>query len=469
MYEIHKYVQKFFMIGLFFEMGYSAVFPSTMEGQYVIESFYTVELKVGTPPRSVRLAVDFSSTGLKTSINLAVLSRSFSPALGGSDIIHFDGLNFRVPLSLDGGSRANSLGCHDCQGSIGIGTGSNLWLYFKKAIFTAGSSILDESVIAYSDRSNNVGTFDCLPGVPNYCTTSKNVKVTTGLSKDKKFGKISRTVSLHFGYSRAKTIVPAWLYAVYTQSRNVQRDSDPSLWPDIHFEIPSNEGTGNHNSFKLRKEDIITRSRRTGHDLLLEVGSHNSTVILGKNAVRSFMFKRDWHTGQGQVVTWTVRKHWSNLSLTIMLVSSILFVYWKLSPSGEWKVPGQGSTFGPFWKLLVSALGSSILLFIYIYPNTQEALEGHLDFNVYIGSFIGIMILWQIFAELLFIFGGSKRLLGYEKLPLKNTNTDNRSEYMFIGDSIDHIVPYTEDGKYLLPTPASEYMQHKYIYLTPRL
>lgn len=446
----------------------SAVFPSIMEGQYAIDSHYTVELKIGTPPRATRLAVDFASTGIKVAINVPQLSRSYSPALGGSDIVHFDGLNFRVPLSFDGGSKAISLGCRDCEGSIGIGAGSNIWLYYKKGIFTAGSVVLDENIIAYSDRSSDKGVFPCLPSQPNYCTTPKIVRATTGFKRDKKFGEITGTVKVEFGFATPKTVVPSWLYAAYTQGRNVQRNADPQEWPDIHLNFGVIPDSGHNNKIKIRSDDLVTRSRRTGYDLLLQVGTDNSTIVLGKNAARSFMFKRDWHSGTGQVVGWEVRKHWSYMALSVMLISSILFVYWKLSPSGEWKPPAQATTFGPFWKLVVSFLGAVLLIFVYAYPTIQESLAGHLDFNVYLGSYIGVVVLWQLFGAALYMFGGSKRILGYEEIPSKGGPPIEETSN-FIGSSYSPRRPYTEDGMFPLREPSSSMLPKRLVYLTPRL
>lgn len=449
-------------------LSQAAIFPTIMEGEYAIENFYTVDLMVGTPPRSLRLAVNFSSTGITTAQPIPLLSRSYSPALGGSDVVHFDGDNIRVPLSVDGGYRAKLLGCSDCDGAIGIGAGANIWLYYTEAIFTAGSVVLDERLGAYDYKSSGKGEFECLPGVPNLCLTYPNVRVTSGFKSDKSVGRVSGLVRVNFGYPVPKTIVPPWLYHAFTQGRNVQKNPGPGDWPDLEFEVPTISGTGDTNKFVIRSEDLVTRSRRTGYDLLLAPGPDDVTVIIGTNAARSFMFKRSWHTGVGQVVSWEVRKHWSAYALVMMIVGSVLFVYWKLSPSAEWKVPGQGATYGPFWKILASFTGGSLLIITYALPNTQTALSSYLDFNVYIGAFIANMILWQIFGAALFLFGGSMRLLGYHALPITTKDTlASRDSLLRMGDGMSP--HYTEDGPFPSAYPAASRIPQRYVYLTPRL
>ncbi len=397
---------------------YGVVFPSRMEGQYAIESFHTVELKIGTPCKAVRLVVDFASTGVKTKLLLPLISRSFSPALGGSDVIHFGGHNFRVPVVLDGGAQAEALGCADCLGSIGIGPGSKLWLYFQDVIFTPGSVIIDEPLIAYTSQAAGDGWFDCLPAMTNLCTVSgAGVTGKSGFSDDPLVGKVKIPVTIRFGIASFATIVPPTLYEAFTQGRNIQKNSNPDDWPDIVFDIPATAGGGDDNRLTLRSEDIVTASRRTGHDLLLKPGSDATTVILGRSAWRSFMLRRRMDTGEAQVVSWCSRKHWTNYGLFLIAATSILFVYWKLSPSGGWKTPGQAVTWGPMWKILSSALIATLGIVTYALPMTQKALKGHLDVNIFVGTVLGNMILWQIFAAVVYLAGGGGRILGSYMVP----------------------------------------------------
>jgi hypothetical protein len=445
----------------------ASIFPTTLEGKYAIESKFTVTIKVGTPCQPMRLVVDMASTGLTTKLPLPMISRSFSPAMGGSDIIHFANHNFRVPVTVDGlNAKAASLMCSDCDGSIGIGPGSKLWLYFQDAIFTPGSVILEEPLIAYTSLSgtSDRGWFNCLPAMPNICTVSDpGLRVTTGFKTDSLVGRVTMTgMTLMFGLASQVTIVPQPIYQAYTQGRNIQLNSDPNEWPDIEFKIPASAGGGNRNSVTLRAEDIVTRSRRTGYDLLLAPGPVGSTtVVFGISAWRSMMLRRRMDTGEAQVISWQSRKHWSTYALVMLYIVPIMFVFWKLSPAGSWKVAGQAPTYGPMWKILCSGFAALIGMLTYGLPNTQQALEGSLDFNIFLGCTLGLSILWQIFAAVAYLSGGAGGVLGYYVVySEKRTNLDNPSTVGLFLPKPD-MAPLREPAANDLPTPL--------VYLTPRL
>jgi hypothetical protein len=432
------------------------IFPSTMEGVYAVESFHVVNIKTGIPEKTLRYVVDFASHEVKTKHPLNVVSRSYSPSMGGSDIIHFAGTDFRVPVTIDDGSSATALGCGDCDGVMGIGSGAKLWLPFQNAIFTAGSVVLDEDLRAFTSQAgSNLGWFDCLPGLPNICTTSPGVATaTSGFKSDPLVGKVTKPVTIVFGIATPKTIVPPWLYEAFTQGRNVQDNDDPDDWPDISFKIPSTIPGTQSNRFTLRSQDVVTISRRTGYDLLLSKGSDDFTVVLGRSAWRSFMLHKRWDAGKAQVVSWEVEKHWSTYSLVMMVLSSVVFVYWKLSPSGAWKAPGQATTWGPSWKIMASAFAGIFVIVTYAINETQTALSGFLEVNVFLGALLANMVLWQIFSVIIYLTDTAHKVLGgYEIRP-------GGAE----GGNIGRLLPseYTR-------RPALDGLPDSLVHLTPRL
>ena len=272
------------------------VLPSRMEGQYAAESFHTVEIKVGTPCRLMRLLVDFNSNLLVTREPIQLFSRSFSPAFGGSDVVHFGGKDYRVIVAADGGAMAAALGCASCDGVLGLGAGTKIWAQASESIFTAGAVLLDEELIAFSRSTGGLGVVQCLPGFTNLCTTPALLE--------------GKPVLVYFGIPSVKTLVPPGIFLDYTAGLNIEVN-DQRDWPNLHFKFPampnpSNPFNDNANRFDLRREDIVTKSRRSGYDLLLGSSMNNSTVILPRSAWRSFMIRKNWISGTVQIVPWKV-------------------------------------------------------------------------------------------------------------------------------------------------------------------
>jgi len=455
-----------------------AIFPSVLEAQYAIESKFTVTLDVGTPPRPLRLVVDLASTGVTTKIPLPMVSRSYSPAMGGSDVVHFANRNFRVPVTVDGtNAKAVALMCADCEGSIGIGPGSKLWLYFHDAIFTPGSFSLEEGLIAYGSQAAGLGWFDCLPATPNVCTvfagaSPGGVSAATGFGTDPLVGRVRLDgLAVVFGVSTPVTIVPQALYQAFTQGRDVQHNSDPADWPDLDIRIPATAGGGRANHVKLRAEDVVTRSRRTGHDLLLEPGPVGSTtIVLSISAWRSMMLRRRFDTGEAQAISWCARKHWSTYALVLMYIAPVLFVFWKLSPAGAWKAPSQATTWGPAWKILASGLAALLALMTYALPTTQDALKGHLDVNIFMGCMIANLALWQVFAAVAYLTGGAGRILGYYAVyPARPPRAPPPADHGAGASSTPAGLWLPKPQIAPIPEPAANRLPLPLVYLTPRL
>ena len=443
----------------------AAIFPTNMEGQYALESHFVVSLKIGTPPHPLRLVVHLASTEVTTKIPLSMVSRSYSPAMGGSDVIHFHDHYLRFPVTIDPtNSKAIALLCSDCDGSIGLGFGSKLWLHFQDVIFTSGSFAMDESLVAYSSQASNEGWFNCLPAMANLCTVSDPLlEATTGFDSDPG-GTVTMTgLTVMFGVSDPVTVIPQALYAAYTASgRNIQNHRHAYDWPDIHIRIPATAGGGDTNVLVLRAEDIVTRSRRTGSDLLLQPGPVGSTtIVLSNSAWRSMMVRRRWDTGQAQVVSWCARKHYSSYALTLLYILPLLYVYWKLSAAGSFKAPGQASTYGPGWLIMSSGLAVLLGLMTYGIENSREALKGDLAFDIWIGCTIVLMSIWAIFASVLYLVGGSERVLGsYIIFGLQKESREKR---------VESWLPPPDSWGLQPKDPAANHVPRRLVYLTPRL
>ncbi len=363
------------------------VLPSRMEGQYASESLHTVSIKVGTPCKLMRLLIDFNSNKLVTRIPVQTFSRSFSPAFGGSDVVHFGGKDYRVLVTADGGLLAAGLGCPSCDGVLGLGSGSKIWLQADESIFTAGAVLLDEELIAFSRSTRGIGVVQCLPGFTNICTAPA---VLEGMS-----------VIVFFGVASTKTKVPLTIFNEYTSGLNVGVN-DPEDWGNLRFKFPAlpkpgDPSSDDSNHFTLRREDIVTKSRKTGYDLLLDSSGNTSVVVLSRSAWRSFMIRKNWITGTAQIVSWKVRKHWTVYALIVLLVTACLFLYWKLSPSGAWNIAYKAG-----WKVLAEGCGTTLAILTYALPTSQTALEGHVEVNIFLGCVLINMFLWQLFSCLVY-------------------------------------------------------------------
>ncbi len=356
------------------------VIPSRMEGQYAIETFHVVELRVGTPGRLMKLRLDFNSARLVTKIPLSAVSTSYSPFGGGSDVINFAGNDYRLLTDADGGALAASLGCPSCDGVLGLGEGSRLYLYGEETTYTAGAQLVDEDLVAFLRQlPDNSGDVRCLPGFSNICTAQAEI--------------YGQPVLVYFGLPSTKTVVPKSIYEAYTAGLSVSKN-DADDFGDLHFTFPSIVGSGDANHFTLRRQDIVSKSRRGGLDLMLESGMADpSTVILSQSAWRSFLLRKNHKTGRMQITSWVVNKHWSVYSLLTLLFESILFLYWVLTPSGAWSLDPKAA-----WKVAAETAGAALAIVTYVLPSTQTALAGHAEINIFIGSVLANQLLWQAYA-----------------------------------------------------------------------
>jgi hypothetical protein len=372
----------FFFLLLCAESAGGVVLPSRQTGQYALETYHTVDVKVGTPGRLMTLRLDFNSALLVTKIPLQVVSRSYSPFGGGSDVVHFGGRDYRVLVKHDGGAMAAALGCPSCDGVLGLGSGSRVWLYSEETVFTAGAQLLDEELLAFTrGLGDDRGRVICLPGFTNLCTASATVR--------------NHPVVVFFGLPASKTIVPKPVFEDYTLGLSITRN-DAEDFGDLDFTFPVVPGTGKSNGFTLRRQDLVSKSRRGGLDLLLQSGGvDNTTVVLSQSSWRSLLMKKNHQTGTMQITSWSVNKHWSVHALLTLLVESVLFLYWILTPSGAWEM-----SYKPMWKIGAEAAGAILAVVTYALPATQTALQGHVEVNIFVGAMLVNQILWQIYAGL---------------------------------------------------------------------
>jgi len=316
--------------------------------------------------------------------------------------VHFGGRDYRVLAKQDGGAMAAALGCPRCDGVLGLGSGSRIWLYSEETVFTAGAQLLDEELLAFTrGLGDDKGRVVCLPGFPNLCTARGVVR--------------GHDVMVYFGLPATRTRVPKVVFDAYSLGLNIGHN-DPEDWGDLEFTFPVIPGSGRANSFRLRREDIVTKSRRGGLDLLLESGGlDDTTVILSQSSWRSLLIRKNHQTGTIQTTSWSVSKHWSVYALLTLLVESVLFLYWILTPSGAWEM-----RYKPIWKIGAEAAGAILAVVTYALPATQTALQGHIEVNIFVGAILINQILWQIYAGLVSLgvaadFFGDLSFLGKER------------------------------------------------------
>lgn len=368
--------------------------PSKTEGRYRIESYQTVSLKVGTPPRTIKLVLDFTSHKLLTRTPLSTFSSSLETTLAGmSDVVHIQGKKFRVLVATDTyGSRATALGCLSCQGVLGVGPSSKLWLYGRDATFTAGAIAIEEGLPTYERirSAKHLGRFACLPLYENICTALGTVEGTPNMT-------------IIMGTNSPKTLVPVDIFDNYVNGLSTTNNPNIEDWGDIDFVFPKVPGSkGKDNHWSLKAQCIVTQSRKGKLDLLLDGSGDPNIVVLSKAAMDCMMLKRFFFEGTGQVVQWTVHRRASLYNLVALIIMSLLYSYWTLDPAGAWTFENKPI----HWKTLADGLTIVLSIVSVFVPSTWNALWAQPEVGAYVLFTVILLIMWQLLGSIVFVFRG---------------------------------------------------------------
>lgn len=193
------------------------IVPSRMVGTHLDEEIHVARVRVGTPERELLLVLDFAGQRLvvssapsrRTSGDIAGSnpedwSSSFSPSGGGSDLVRLSGNRYRLPTTFDP-SAAAVIGCPACNGVLGVGPGSPIWLVWPDATFSAGAITLGQRQPPVSGSGR--ARISCEVLDDNLCSSTAEVYGTD--------------YTVRFQFRSAYTVVPPAVYDTYVGTRSV--------------------------------------------------------------------------------------------------------------------------------------------------------------------------------------------------------------------------------------------------------
>jgi len=337
-----------------------------------------VELKAGTPRTTLRLALDYEGVGVTTiSPYSEEISSTYSPAGGGSDELIIAGKRVRLPFTTDP-VRVSELGCSTCEGLLGVGASSPLWIVWKEATFGSGAISLDGLAHTVKDaerfnrmeiRAQKRNSIACDVGFSGLCRTEAFIGPNKELN------------TVIFSFESSRTLVPPSVYDAYTDGKNIF-DTPRDKWPDLVFEFTTLTNTSKDTVLeaRIRRHDIVA-STHTGYPelLLAPQTDYPNTTFIGRPAWRSFFVFKDWETNQVKIFNWKVEKDLTQYARFILSTSGFLLMWWKGTPSGEWSLAWK---FRPF-KMLGCVLISILSIVTIWVDGTRCALLGFTPVDIY--------------------------------------------------------------------------------------
>jgi len=383
------------------------VIPSRLEGKTRGETIHVVEIKAGTPRTTLRLALDYEGSGVITPQPYTEeISSTYSPSGGGSDEVIIAGKRLRLPFSADL-LRVEELACDTCEGLLGVGPSSPLWVVWKKATFGSGAISLDGLAHEVRDaerfnrmeiREQKRNSIDCDVGYSGLCRTEALV------GPDKELNTVI------FSFETSRTLVPPTVYDAYTAGLNIF-DNDLDEWPDLEFEftVLTNDSKGPSVKARIRRHDIVSDTRLGTPELLIapQTGFPNTTII-GRPAWRSFFVYKDWITNEAQIFNWKVEKEFTYYGRFILSVSGLVLMWWKGTETGEWAIKWK---FRPIRVIAAGVVSVFAIVTIWV-DSTRCALLGFVLMDAYLQSFtylLVILLACAIFVHLLMWQGYSMK------------------------------------------------------------
>jgi hypothetical protein len=399
------------LLALTSTMGSAFVFldviPSRLEGKTRGETIHVVEIKAGTPRTTLRLALDYEGVGVVTPEPYTEeISSTYSPAGGGSDEVIIAGKRLRLPFSADL-LRVEELACETCEGLLGVGPSSPLWVIWKEATFGSGAISLDGLAYEVRDaerfnrmeiREQKRNAIDCDVGYSGLCRTEALVGPDRELN------------TVIFSFETSRTLVPPTVYDAYTAGLNIF-DNDLDEWPDLQFEFTVLTNDSKDSSFKarIRRHDIVSDTRLGTPELLIAPQTVlPNTTIIGRPAWRSFFVYKDWITNEAQIFNWKVEKEFTYYGRFILSVSGLVLMWWKGTETGEWAIKWK---FRPIRVVAAGVVSVFTIVTIWV-DSTRCALLGFTLMDAYLQSFtylFVILLACAIFVHLLMWQGYSMK------------------------------------------------------------
>lgn len=379
----------------------ASILPSRMEGRHLPEEKHVATVVVGTPGKSLRLALNFTDRYIRLGNPTTSITYQPSGVDHGTDVVHIGGKRLRLPIKWDEEAAARCA-CPTCDGTLGVGASSSLWIMWRSVTMTAGSMLLD--TVAPPIRDSPAGVSKCMEPHHTLCATYAKV-----------YGK---RYMVDFTFSSARTLVPIDVYDQYVGRRSVGRDV-PEAWGSLEMEFGSEAPVAS----KIRLSSLVVRGRHGVRHLLLGVSPRNDTIYMGRSAWRSLMIYRDFVDGIIKIVPWETRKHYTSLALILIVVLFAIFIHWKQTRDG---MLFPRSKLYPD-RTVLELVGTGIVVLSYYLPEIRDAVRISPSFDIYV-FFSGFFLLtWECLAAILYAWDGTV-MLGdlYARKP--HTNGPFRSE-----------------------------------------
>jgi len=341
-----------------------------------------VEIKAGTPRTTLRLALDYEGEGVTTVVPYnEEISSTYSPIGGGSDEVIIAGKRLRLPFTSDP-SRVEELGCSSCEGLLGVGASSPLWVVWKEVTFGSGAISLGDLAYELRDaerfnrmeiRTQKKNAIACDVGFPGLCRTEALV----GPNKEPN--------TVIFSFESSRTLVPPTVYDAYTSGLNIF-DNGRDEWPDLGFEftVLTNDSKDGSLHARIRNHDIVASTQKGTPELLIfPQTDYPNTTFIGRPAWRSFFVFKDWVTNEARVFNWKVEKEFTHYGRFILAVSGLVFMWWKGTETGEWAIK---------WRFRAFRITASVVLCVFTFAtiwidSTRSALLGFTLMDIYLQMF----------------------------------------------------------------------------------
>ena len=310
--------------------------PSRLEGKTRGESVHVADLKFGTPRKTLRAGLDFASETISTIVpQNEDVSSTYTPAAGGSDLMWIAGKRLRLPVTTD--PYRVETHCDRCEGLLGVGPSSLLWVVWKEATFGSGAVSLG----ALADIIQDANWFNRLEEpsqLENHiqCT----IGFTDGLCKTTALvGPNKDLATVIFSFKERKTLLSDPVWDAYTAGKNIELTSTED-WGDLEMDFidltPDSPDT--IVSTRIRAHDIISESETGKPQLNIGLSESNTTIYIGRTAFRSFFVHMRWIPNTINIINWKVEKSYDGYIGFVLLAIGISLVWWKGTPTGMWSI-----------------------------------------------------------------------------------------------------------------------------------
>lgn len=384
-------------ISILITISHSIKIPASLtNNKYDLNNYYTLDIDIGFPRKSYKLAIDFTSNVIELYQPINMISSSYSSNDVGSDYIYIEKLRYRVPVVINYQKKASY------DGTFGIGRSSFIWNYYSDISISASGILLGE---IHELIKNNDG---CNMYVSN-CIDSDNQLCKTKITLNR------NTYNLLFS-SNSKHALPSRDFYNYMSGKSIYKDYS-SYWEPINLQLNTKNVFNNDviNFFKSHNMDI--QNCRSN----INVTIHSETILPStiKNSYNLMMQPHDGNEVMLGVETWknyvtyynrrheiiiikshVVQDHFSFWNIFAFCFLLTLFVRFKLIGNGKLVTTTHESIEGKSVLFINMLVSMPITMSLYCLNVTRSVLDNYISFTIIIGIVLIIFITLLIYSML---------------------------------------------------------------------